>query len=756
MNRVAAYLSALLTFMTLLAAADPVRTTADGLTVIVRTDPPIIAVGKAKVRVELKENGQPVTGATVRVFVHMPSMDMGEKEQTARPLPDAPGVYEAPAVFAMAGDYVADITVITGDRQRRAQVKLATGMNTAERAGHGLTLGLVVALAGAALAILTWIGMRRSGQRIPWSQLAKPGVWGSILLLGLAIAVAMYAVRNWRRPGAMTPIEAQAMEMETPPPPGVASVETAVAGYGPVEQTVSYLGQVTGWVEQDIIPRIGGWIVEMPVYVGTRVRRGDVLLRLDRSSTTPVVAERAGMVEQATLEAQAATSEVRRVQADVERARADAAAKQSALAAARSELEQARAEASEAQEAVVAATEKLSAAKASQQAAASDVAYWDAELARMERLRARGVVSLEELQRTQTETARARAALTAAEAGIKEAEAEVRRMKAAHSSALAAVQSASSRLQQARADNDSAAQSLRMTEAGLDTARRQAAARQASVRQARAMLLGAETTERYTIIRATADGVITERRISPGVYVTAGQTVLRMVPLAPVRLQARVSEADLPLVRVGAAVRVWRPEKPDRTVLTRITSVAPYVDDSTRTALVEAVWPNADGRFRAGEAIRMSIVVASRQRALRIPAEAVREEAFAASGVEGRSVKHTVWRVQQGPTATVERVSIRTGAHDERFYEVIEGLQAGDRVVVKGWAGLHNGDEVVDTSAPAAGPMPAGSARSGAATTHQHTTAPRYTCPMHPEVVADAPGRCPKCGMALVRKDTAR
>lgn len=33
---------------------------------------------------------------------------------------------------------------------------------------------------------------------------------------------------------------------------------------------------------------------------------------------------------------------------------------------------------------------------------------------------------------------------------------------------------------------------------------------------------------------------------------------------------------------------------------------------------------------------------------------------------------------------------------------------------------------------------------------HQNMTAQKYTCTMHPEVVQSKPGKCPKCGMALV------
>ena len=32
----------------------------------------------------------------------------------------------------------------------------------------------------------------------------------------------------------------------------------------------------------------------------------------------------------------------------------------------------------------------------------------------------------------------------------------------------------------------------------------------------------------------------------------------------------------------------------------------------------------------------------------------------------------------------------------------------------------------------------------------------QYTCPMHPEVISDRPGKCPKCGMTLVKKEPAK
>lgn len=38
----------------------------------------------------------------------------------------------------------------------------------------------------------------------------------------------------------------------------------------------------------------------------------------------------------------------------------------------------------------------------------------------------------------------------------------------------------------------------------------------------------------------------------------------------------------------------------------------------------------------------------------------------------------------------------------------------------------------------------------------KHATAAKYTCSMHPEVVMSKPGKCPKCGMDLVKMESKK
>lgn len=725
------------------AWTEPVRAAGDGLTVELSTDPAVVPVGRATVHLRVLDDGKPLEGADVRVLVRMPGMDMGEREEAAGPVEGMPGHYKAPAVFAMAGSYVADVTVSAQGKKRALQLKLATGMDTSGTARKPRVWMLASLIALVLFAVYTVIRMRKSGQRLNVRGLVSRGGCAGVLVLAAALAVSVYAVRHWRRPGAMTPIEAQAMEMATPPPVGTASVKLAAVDRGPVEETVTYVGQVAGWVEQDIYPRVQGWIVEMPVYVGSRVRPGDLLARLDTTQVRPMVQERTAGVQSAREAERVAEAEVTQARASVTRAEAEVQAQAAALSAAREEAGAAAASLSDAREALASAKLMIQDAAASLAAAEEENAYRSAELRRMQSLRERGAVSVQELERARAEAASASAArdqarvrLGQAEAGARSAEARVRSAERAAAAAEHRAEEIGQRLTAARADLDGQRSALAAALAKLRAAR-------AQTRQADAMLLAARTAERYTEIRATANGVVTSRLVAPGVLASPGQSILRVAQTHPLRLQANASEADLARLHEGAPVQVWRQARPDEIVRATITSISRQVDPETRTAMVEAVWREPTPAFVVGEAITMRITVASRPDVLRVPAGAVQERVAGGRDIEGRRVGRFVWLASQdGPNTVARRVEFVSGVRGDRYYEVLSGLSEGDLVVIDGWESLREGDRIT-----AAGPPDA----SGHGQQHQE-----YVCPMCPGVRSDKPGACPHCGMDLVPKERQR
>jgi len=70
-----------------------------------------------------------------------------------------------------------------------------------------------------------------------------------------------------------------------------------------------------------------------------------------------------------------------------------------------------------------------------------------------------------------------------------------------------------------------------------------------------------------------------------------------------------------------------------------------------------------------------------------------------------------------------------------------------------GWAGL---DERGSPAEPASRGQPSNGAARPDHHDHGAEVAPTYTCPMHPEVVSDRPGRCPRCGMTLIERDAPK
>jgi hypothetical protein len=132
----------------------------------------------------------------------------------------------------------------------------------------------------------------------------------------------------------------------------------------------------------------------------------------------------------------------------------------------------------------------------------------------------------------------------------------------------------------------------------------------------------------------------------------------------------------------------------------------------------------------------------------------------------------------RGGKEIASRRSVVVGDSDGSYTEITSGLKPGELVIWAGFDGLVEGTPVRSVkwgnggpqTLPGVGPVPGtpssmpgmsmdGTARPPANSSSAPVNKPArqlYTCPMHPEVVQDHPGKCPKCGMDLVPKKATK
>jgi membrane fusion protein (multidrug efflux system) len=151
------------------------------------------------------------------------------------------------------------------------------------------------------------------------------------------------------------------------------------------------------------------------------------------------------------------------------------------------------------------------------------------------------------------------AAVAAARAKLAFAQADARRygnLATTGAGTMREHQEADSTLQQGQASLDSAEASLEAARRQLDVLKAQRSASEAAVKADEAQLEQARLNLSYTQIRAPIDGMVGERSVQAGNYVSPGTTLMTVVPLDQVYIEANYREVQLLHVRGGQPVTI--------------------------------------------------------------------------------------------------------------------------------------------------------------------------------------------------------
>jgi RND family efflux transporter MFP subunit len=191
----------------------------------------------------------------------------------------------------------------------------------------------------------------------------------------------------------------------------------------------------------------------------------------------------------------------------------------------------------------------------------------------------------------------------------------------------------------------------------------------AEVRVSRALLdEGRDTLARHTI-RAPFSGVVNERLVDPGEAVNVNQPVARVVDLEKLRVYLHVSESDLPAFPPGKILSLHLGSGRHGTLKPEVLFTSRSADPGTRLFRVEAILDNAALAIPGGIQGTVETEVEEFPEGPVVPASAVRF-----SGNEA-----TV-RLEENPA---EPAPVRLGPEIGGRFPVLEGLKAGDRVLIQ-------------------------------------------------------------------------
>lgn len=182
-------------------------------------------------------------------------------------------------------------------------------------------------------------------------------------------------------------------------------------------------------------------------------------------------------------------------------------------------------------------------------------------------------------------------------------------------------------------------------------------------------------------VESTLSGFVGRFYPDIGANVTTQTAVALVVSMDKVKIELAVTEKYLPRVSLGQRAKVRVDAWPQEEFTGELTRISPVLDLSTRSAPVEITVDNPEGRLQSGMFARVELILEERKDVPVILKEAVM----------GREPDTYIYVIQNG-RAVLRKVSL--GVRQGPYYEVRQGLQEGEEVVVMGQQRLFDGAAV--------------------------------------------------------------
>ena len=219
------------------------------------------------------------------------------------------------------------------------------------------------------------------------------------------------------------------------------------------------------------------------------------------------------------------------------------------------------------------------------------------------------------------------------------------------------------------------------------------ARRQAEANLARASLEASEAAagEQRELLRrhtlpAPFDGFVARRMADIGEWVVRGTPVLELVSTETVWLEVQAPQERFTRIDESAPVQVFAAASPGRPLPARILATVPVSDPTARTFLIRILVDGTERSLLPGTSATAVIRLTGGRSALSVPREAV---------VRYPDGSHSVFVVASADgadTARERRVTI--GADEGADVRILQGLEPGERVVVRGRDALRDGAAV--------------------------------------------------------------